>query len=92
MNYSWEEIESEVLAWNQKNYEPLREGYVRAQLSWYKRQGDSKLPPNCANDAYYAAIGVVCSPNAHCLRFKNPVNYALSKMRQPQETKKRKKK
>ncbi len=76
MNYSMDEIEQKIMEWNKKNYEPLREGYVKAQLSWHKRQQASVLPPNCSHEAYYKALGVKCAEEI-CTRCKNPVNYAL---------------
>ena len=39
--------------WNEKNYEPLREGYILSQISWHKRQAKSILHPNCENKSYY---------------------------------------
>ena len=88
MKYSMEEIEHLLLEWNKKNYEPLREGYIRSQLSWHKRNQQSMLPPNCANEAYYVSIGV-CKPDSLCTKIKNPVNYSLIKLRMQQEQKPR---
>ena len=78
MKYSLEEIEQLMLDWNKKNYEPLREGYIRSQLSWYKRNPQNLLPPNCANDMYYKGIGV-CKPDGLCTKIKNPIQYVKRK-------------
>ena len=64
---------------NKLNYTPLREGYVKAQLSWSKRQ-KAILPPNC-DKTIYEEIGV-CHPDALCgaaKTIKNPVNYTIKK-------------
>lgn len=93
MNYSIDEIESILLEWNKKNYEPLKEGYIKSQISWHKRQNQRILPPNCSNTMYYAGIGCKCEDNI-CNRYKNPVNYAISKykesIRKPMKKSKRK--
>jgi DNA primase catalytic subunit len=70
-----DELEKRISEWNQKNKPPLREGYIKAQLSWaYKRK--PVLPPNCRE--YYKGIGV-CIPDELCNIIKNPVNYTIRK-------------
>jgi len=91
MGWSFEEIEEYLQEWNKRNYEALREGYVRSQISWFKRQGKDILPPNCSNEGYYKSMGVKCS-GEQCARFKNPVNVALSKLRISSRSKKKKRK
>ena len=78
LNVGWsnEAIESFLISWNKTNKEPLREGYLKSQISWYKRQTKKILPPNCANDNYYSSLGIKCE-NSVCLKCKNPVNYAV---------------
>ena len=78
LNYSPEEIEKIVYEWNKKNKEPLKEGYLRSQLLWHKRQ-EKIMPPNFSNKAYYDDIGL--KPKENELKFKNPVNYSLSLLR-----------
>lgn len=78
LNYDYEEIEKVVYEWNKKNKEPLKEGYLRSQLSWHKRQ-EKILPPNFINKAYYDDIGL--KPKENEFKFKNPVNYSLSLFR-----------
>lgn len=78
LNYPYEEIEKILLAWNEKNYEKLKEGYVLSQLSWHKKQSQKILPPNCDNEIYYKSIGI-CHPDTLCAKIKNPVQYAKRK-------------
>ena len=73
-----EEIEKRLAEWNKKNYKQLREGYVRTQISWFKRQ-QAVLPPNC-DKTVYKEIGV-CMPDGMCGLIKNPVNYTNRKAR-----------
>ncbi len=87
LGLEFEDIQTRILEWNKKNYQPLRESYVRTQISWFRRQ-EKRLPPNCALQAYYKDIGV-CMPDALCKRIKNPVNYVAVKIR-PMPEKKRK--
>lgn len=89
--YSHDEVSDYITAWNKKNYEPLREGYVNSQLMWHKRQGKSPLPPNCSNKDYYSSLGI-CTPDNWCKFIKNPVNYATRKLRVMEENESRNKK
>ena len=82
--YSFEKLEEVVRTWNQKNEEPLREGYIISQLNWHKRQSEKVLPPNCPHSSqnsemnYYKDLGL-CNPDHLCLKGKNPTNYAIRK-------------
>ncbi|MBI2665771.1 hypothetical protein HYX12_04075 [Candidatus Woesearchaeota archaeon] len=76
IGWSKSDIESYLHDWNKRNKEPLREVYIKGQLSSFKP--GEKLPPNCSNEAYYKGIGIKCST---CSRFKNPVNYTLWRWR-----------
>src|SRR3989344_3415884 len=78
LNYDYDEIEKIIEEWNKKNREPLKEGYIRSQIMWHKRQ-NKVLPPNYSNKAYYDDIGL--KPQENELKFKNPVNYSLSLFR-----------
>ena len=75
IGWSKNDIEGYLNEWNKKNAEPLREVYIKGQLSSFKP--GEKLPPNCQNEAYYEDLGLKC---ANC-RFKNPVNYTLWRWR-----------
>lgn len=77
MGWSYDNIKKALLQWNKRNYEPLREGYVISQLSWFKRQPKKILPPNCENESYYKTLGVFCR-NCKC---KNPVNFVKIKLK-----------
>jgi DNA primase large subunit len=79
VNLSFEEVEKKLFEWNTKNYKPLRDGYIKTQLAWFRKQ-DKRLPPNCSMQAYYQDSGV-CMPDALCKKIKNPVNYAMVKTR-----------
>jgi len=78
LNYDYGEIEKIIYEWNKKNREQLKEGYIKSQLLWHKRQ-DKILPPNFSNKVYYDDIGL--KPKENELKFKNPVNYSLSLLR-----------
>ena len=89
MGYTIDEILERLLTWNEKNYEPLREGYIRSQVSWHKRQRDAVLPPNCDNQSYYPVVGT-CS-EGKC-KFKNSVNYVKARLEMEAKKKKPKRK
>ncbi len=70
-----DELEKRIYDWNKKNPVPLKEGYLKTQLSWgYKKK--PIMPPNCKE--FYQGIGV-CAPDGYCSRIKNPVNYVVKK-------------
>lgn len=70
-----EELERRLRAWNGKNKIPLKEGYVKAQISWSYR--NKIMPPPNFDKDYYKGIGVI--PSGEELRYRNPVNYMLKK-------------
>ena len=69
-----QELENKINEWNEKNYKPLKQGYVRSQIQWHNRQ-TARLPPNC-DKPHYKDLGV-CKPDALCREIKNPLNYAV---------------
>jgi len=70
-----EEVEKRLEEWNKKNKPPLKDGYIKSQLTAnYKRK--PLMPPNCKE--YYQGIGV-CMPDNFCRKIKNPVNYVVKK-------------
>jgi len=76
MGWSWLDIQKRVKEWNDKNPDPLKEAYIQGQITWHKKRKDAILPPNCSNNMYYKDLRICC--NSHvCLRYKNPVNFAL---------------
>lgn len=70
-----DEIEKRIYEWNKKNKVPLKEGYIKSQLSWSYRN-KVVLPPNFDKD-YYRGIGII--PTDEEMRYKNPVNYISKK-------------
>ncbi len=80
LNTGWrkEDIEAQLIEWNKKNRPPLRNLDLLAPLKGQARLVRVKLPPNCDNQAYYAAISV-CKPDALCSRIKNPLSYTIAK-------------
>jgi hypothetical protein len=74
--WSPQQIEKEIMEWNKRNAEPLKEGYIKSQLNWHKRVKGSYLPPNCDNRSYYVDIGV-CKPDSICATIKNPTSYSF---------------
>ena len=78
LGWSAEDIEKELDNWNKKNYQPLKEGYVKSQINWHRRR-EGIMPPNCNNKDYYTDIGV-CQPDNWCKLIKNPVQYVSKKI------------
>mgnify|MGYP001619768780 CR=1 FL=1 len=76
LKLSEEEIEKRIEEWNNKNYKPLKQGYITSQLNWYRRQ-KIMLPPNC-DKPHYKDLAV-CHPDGFCKFIKNPVNYTIKK-------------
>ncbi|MAG50829.1 hypothetical protein CL621_04295 [archaeon] len=87
LGWKSEDMQNLLLEWDKKNHSPLKDGYVKSQLMWYKKRKKAILPPNCSNEAYYKSINI-CKPDNLCKMIKNPVNYSVRKTR----FKKRKKK
>ena len=86
-----EEIERRVKEWNNILENPLKEGYIIAQLNWHKINSKKVPPPNYENKAYYADIGILPEENV-VRKFKNPLNYTISmfKFKKPKKKKKKK--
>ncbi|MFH1608056.1 MAG: DNA primase small subunit domain-containing protein [archaeon] len=70
-----DELEKRIYDWNKKNPVPLKEGYIKSQLSWSYRKKQI-MPSNCKE--FYQGIGV-CEPDEMCKLIKNPVNYIIRK-------------
>jgi hypothetical protein len=75
LKLSDEQIANEIEVWNNKNREPLKSGYIKAQLSWYSKN-KPKMPPNF-DKSYYKDIGF--QPTSEELTHKNPVSYTIKK-------------
>lgn len=96
VGWGYDQIETVVAEWNQRNPEPLREVIWRGQLRYHQQQQKKILPPNCALAAYYDDLGIRC-PAEICgagASIKNPVQYAKRRvfLHQRDEPKRRKKK
>lgn len=82
LNLSKEYIENKILEWNKKNYQPLKDGYIKSQINWFLR--NKRLPPNY-DKPIYKELGVFMNENS----FKNPLNYTIKEILS-QKSKKRK--
>jgi hypothetical protein len=80
LKWGWDEIEEQLVKWNQKNRPPLGESYLRGQIRWHRNRKKAVPPPNCSNAGYYENFGV-CQPDDVCggakKSVKNPINHAL---------------
>ncbi len=74
VGWDWEQIEKEILEWNQKNVTHLATNYIKSQLRWHILQKRNILPPNCDHPNFYKALGVHEGDDFH-KNVKNPVNY-----------------
>lgn len=66
-------IEEKITEWNKKNYQPIKEGYIRAQIMWALK--NKRLPPNY-DKPIYKEFGITSPPEPG---MKNPINYTLKK-------------
>lgn len=92
VGWSYDQIETYLHQWNERNPEPLREVVINGHLRHHKNTKKKILPPNCTNKAYMVDLGV-CNPDGFCKantdprnekfapRIKNPANYAVAKQR-----------
>lgn len=71
LDFPQDYISERVHEWNKKNYHPLKEGYLRAQLSWYEKR--KPLPPNY-DKPIYKEFGITNPPEPG---MKNPINYTI---------------
>lgn len=88
MQWEWGDVEKEIVAWNERNTPPLKDGYVRTQLRWHQRQaelGKGKAVASCISPGKWIAIGL-CAPDRLCggeaRTVKSPRNYPLKAMRE----------
>ncbi|MFA5061119.1 MAG: DNA primase small subunit domain-containing protein [Candidatus Pacearchaeota archaeon] len=66
-------IEEKIEEWNKKNYHPLKQGYIKSQISWYVK--NKRLPPNY-DKPIYKDFGVRGPPAPG---IKNPINYTIKR-------------
>jgi hypothetical protein len=66
-------IEEKIAEWNEKNYSPIKQGYVKAQIDWHIK--NKRLPPNY-DKPIYKEFGITKAPG---VGIKNPINYTIKK-------------
>ncbi|MFA4960576.1 MAG: hypothetical protein WC548_02830 [Candidatus Pacearchaeota archaeon] len=66
-------IEEKISKWNKKNYNPLKDGYVKSQLEWFVK--NKRLPPNY-DKPIYKEFGLSVPPEPG---LKNPINYTIKR-------------
>lgn len=79
VGWSYEEIENRIFEWNNKNKEPLKEVYIKGQLSYYKSKKSKTTPPGYDNKAYYTDMGVY-GGEADKENIKNPLQYIKKRL------------
>jgi len=78
VGYGWDEIESKMWEWNDRNDEALSESYVKGQLRWHRNRGEDVPPPNYDSNGYYKDMQVYEGDNLE-EKVSNPVSYAFRK-------------
>jgi len=78
VGYSWNEIESKIWEWNERNKEALREAYVKSQLRWHQERDEDVPPPNYDSNGYYRDMQVYEGDPLE-EKVSNPVSYAFRK-------------
>ena len=73
LEFPADHIKEIIQTWNTKNYAPLKEGYVRAQIDWSLK--NKRLPPNY-DKPIYKEFGITSPPAPG---IKNPINYTIKK-------------
>jgi len=66
-------IKEKINEWNKKNYHPLKEGYIKSQISWHLK--NKRLPPNY-DKPIYKEFGIKGPPEPG---IKNPISYTIKK-------------
>ncbi len=66
-------VREKIDIWNKKNKQPLKEGYLRAQIGWFEKK--KPMPPNY-DKPIYKEFGINSPPEPG---MKNPINYAIKK-------------
>ena len=76
VGYSWNEIESKIWQWNERNKEALKESYVKTQLRWHRNRDEDVPPPNYDANGYYKDMQVYEGERLE-EKVPNPVSYAF---------------
>ena len=66
-------IEEKIEEWNNKNYQPLKQGYIKSQIVWSLK--NKRLPPNY-DKPIYKEFGIHNPPEPG---MKNPINYTIKR-------------
>jgi ribosomal protein L37AE/L43A len=69
-------IEEKIEEWNKKNYQPLKQGYIKSQIMWSMK--NKRLPPNY-DKPIYKEFGIRNPPQPG---MKNPINFTIKKAMQ----------
>ncbi len=78
VGYGWNEIESKIWEWNERNEEELSEAYIKGQIRWHSNRPEDVPPPNYDANGYYKDMQVYEGDNLE-EKVKNPVSYAFRK-------------
>lgn len=78
VGYGWDEIDSKMWEWNDRNKEALSESYVKGQLRWHRNRDEDVPPPNYDSNGYYKDMQVYEGDNLE-EKVSNPVSYAFRK-------------
>lgn len=92
MNWEWQDIESKIFEWNEKNRPPLPRSIILGQLRWSQR--NARTTANCPpdGDMYYGDTVNVCRPDKICMKgtnkimIKNPIVYPFRLLRPKKRT------
>lgn len=64
-------IEEKITEWNKKNYQSLKQGYIKSQIAWSLK--NKRLPPNY-DKPIYKEFGIHNPPEPG---MKNPINWTI---------------
>ncbi len=70
LDFPEEYLTEKFSEWNKKNYKPLKEGYIRSQISWGIK--NKRMPPNY-DKPIYKELGVF----SETAGVKNPINFTI---------------
>jgi hypothetical protein len=76
LEFPQEYIENKIKEWNKKNYQPLKENYIKPQIAWFIK--NKRLPPNY-DKPIYKEFGIQNPPEPG---IKNPISYTIKKAMQ----------
>ena len=71
LEFPEELIVERISEWNKKNYQPLKDGYVKSQIAWHVK--NKRMPPNY-DKPIYKEFGILGAQESG---IKNPINYTI---------------